>query len=146
MKKILTALMVPLILLPAMALAADPNVEAAVEIPDPFHHPSAVISEPSLRRPVPASWKWSLVPLVASQTLDIASSYGMRELNPLLAGPQQQFSVKATVVKVAVTAAFLGAEYLIVKVHPRAAKMLTTINWSGAALTSGFAIHNFSIR
>jgi hypothetical protein len=98
------------------------------------------------RQPLPASWKWSLAPLVASQGLDIASSYGMRELNPLLAGPQDQFGVKAAMVKVGVTAALVGLEYLIVKAHPGAAKILTKINWSGAALTTGFAAHNFAIR
>lgn len=95
---------------------------------------------------LPASWKWSLAPLVASQGLDIASSYGMRELNPLLAGPQDQFGSKGAMVKAGVTAAFIGVEYLIVKAHPRAAKAFAKINWSGAALTTAFAAHNFSIR
>ena len=95
---------------------------------------------------LPTSWKVSLAPLAASQGLDIASSYGMRELNPMLAGSHGEFGVKATMIKAGVTAAFIGVEYLIVKAHPGAAKVLSKMNWSGAALTTGFAAHNFSIR
>jgi hypothetical protein len=108
------------------------------EIPNPY--------EPSIQKPLPDSWKWSLAPVVASQGLDIASSYGMRELNPVLAGPQGRFGVQSALLKVGATAAWIGVEYLIVKAHPAAARILTKINWSGAAVTTGFAAHNFSIR
>lgn len=120
-------------------LAADP----AGEVPAP----SAILSTEQPATPeLPSSWKWSLAPLVASQALDIASSYGMRELNPLLAGSQGQFGAKATLIKVGVTAALVGAEYLIAKAHPRAAKIFTGINWSVVALTTGFAAHNVSVH
>jgi hypothetical protein len=33
------------------------------------------------------AWERSLIPFAASQALDGASSYGLRETNPLLAGP-----------------------------------------------------------
>lgn len=115
--------------------------------------PAPKIPEPALRiergaeyRPPLAAWKWSLAPLAASQGLDIASSYGMRELNPLLAGSRGEFGMKAAAIKAGMTAAFVGVEYLIVKAHPRAAKIFTKMNWSGAALTTGFAAHNFAIR
>jgi hypothetical protein len=97
-------------------------------------------------KPIPASWKWSLAPLVASQALDITSSYGMRELNPILAGPQGQFGLSSAMLKVSVTAAFIGVEYLVVKIHPGAARVFTKVNWAGSALTAGFAAHNFAIR
>lgn len=147
MKNLFNVFIIPAVLMPSMALAADPGVI----LPSPYELSSgvrseAVSSEPKLRPALPASWKWSLAPLAASQVLDITSSYGMRELNPLLEGPHGEFGAKAAGVKIGVTAAVAGVEYLIVKAHPRAAKMLTTINWSGAALTSGFAIHNYSIR
>jgi hypothetical protein len=133
-----TGLMFCAAILP-FARAADP----AGAIPGIYLPPA---QESSSTRPLPASWKWSFAPLAASQALDIASSYGMRELNPLLAGPQDQFGVKATLLKVGITGALVGAEYLIVKAHPDAAKIFTKINWSGAALTTGFAAHNWTIR
>jgi len=101
---------------------------------------------PAPKAPLATSWKVSLAPLVASQALDITSSYGMRELNPLLAGPQGEFGARSAMLKVGVTAGLIGVEYLIVRAHPGAARMFTKLNWGAAALTTGFAVHNFSIR
>lgn len=132
MRFTLTALMVAVVFIAPSVRAGD------VLSPSP--------DQPLERKPLPASWKWSLAPLVASQTLDIASSYGMRELNPVLAGPRGQFGGQAAMVKIGVTGAFIGIEYLIVKAHPKAARFFTKINWSGAVLTTSFAAHNFAIR
>jgi hypothetical protein len=101
---------------------------------------------PAPKVPLSASWKWSLAPLAASQALDITSSYGMRELNPLLADRQGQFGVQSAVLKVGVTAGLIGVECLIVKVHPSSAGMFTKLNWAAAGLTAGFAVHNFAIK
>jgi hypothetical protein len=113
----------------------------------PLAHAGELTSmDPAPKTPSVASWKWSLAPLVASQALDIKSSYGMRELNPLLAGSQGQFGAQSTLLKVGATAGLIGIEYLIVKVHPASARIFTKVNWAAAALTAGFAVHNFSIR
>ncbi len=48
------------------------------------------------------AWKRSLIPLLASQSLDAASSYGYRELNPVLADADGRFGVKSTTLKFAV--------------------------------------------
>jgi hypothetical protein len=92
------------------------------------------------------AWKISLVPVVASQSLDIASSYGMRELNPMLAGPDGHFGAKAVTIKLGATAAIIGVEYLIVKKWPGSARVLSKVNWGTSALTTGFAVHNFAIK
>ena len=92
------------------------------------------------------AWKISLVPVVASQSLDIASSYGMRELNPMLAGPDGRFGAKATTIKLSATAAIIGVEYLIVKKWPGSARVLSKVNWGTSALTTGFAVHNFAVK
>lgn len=109
---------------------------------------SALIAaaKPAQSHEIPKSWKWSLAPLAASQALDVASSYGLRELNPVLAGADGRFGARAASVKLGVVGAFVGVEYLIVKAHPGAARVLSRINWSGAALTTSFAVHNYSIR
>ncbi len=92
------------------------------------------------------SWKRSLVPLAVSQTLDITSSYGMLERNPLLAGPNGRFGPKATTIKLATTGAIVGVEYLIVKKWPRSARVLSKLNWSSSFLTAGLAMHNYAIK
>ena len=118
----------------------------AGEAEELFRSPEGVMAERPAVRPVPRSFKWSLAPLVASQTLDVASSYGMRELNPALAGADGRFGARSAALKLGLTGALVGVEYLVVKIHPGAARFFTSVNWSGAALTTGFAVHNFSIR
>jgi hypothetical protein len=92
------------------------------------------------------SWKWSLVPLVASQSLDVASSYGLRELNPLIANSNGAFGAGSVAMKAGITGAIIGVEYLIVRSHPRAAKVLSIMNWSSAAITTGVAVHNYTLH
>lgn len=92
------------------------------------------------------AWKRSLIPLVATQSLDIASSYGMREVNPLLAGPDGQFGSKAVAIKVGTTAAIIGVEYLIVKKWPSSGRILSKVNWGTSVLTGAIAAHNFAIK
>ena len=91
-------------------------------------------------------WKLSLIPVALSQTLDISSSWGMRELNPVLAGRDGRFGIEAALVKVGVVGVVTGVEFLIVRHRPGAARAFERINWSGALLTSSFAAHNYAIR
>ena len=92
------------------------------------------------------SWKISVAPLVASQALDVSSSYGMRELNPLLASPNGGFEMKGAAIKLGVTGAVVGAEYLIVRKYPRSARVIAKLNWTSGIVTTGFAIHNYAIK
>jgi hypothetical protein len=91
-------------------------------------------------------WAISLAPLFASQALDAASSYGMRELNPLLASPNGGFGMKATGIKFGVIGALAGVEYLLVKKYPRSAKVFTIVNWTTAGATTGLAVHNYGLH
>lgn len=106
----------------------------------------SIEDRPVERQKIPLSWKLSLAPVIATQVLDVTSSYGKRELNPMLAGPDGRFGAKAATVKLGLGGALLGVEYLIIKAHPRSARFFTKINWAGAALTGGFAVHNFSVH
>jgi hypothetical protein len=101
-------------------------------------------------RPNEAKWRrqWavSLAPLFVSQSLDSASSYGMRELNPLLASPNGGFGMKAASIKFGVVGGLVGVEYLLVKKYPRSAKFFTIVNWTTAGATTGLAIHNYRLH
>ncbi len=92
------------------------------------------------------SWKISLAPLMASQALDVSSSYGMRELNPLLASSNGGFEMKGAVIKLGVTGLVVGAEYLIVRKYPRSTRIISKLNWTSGIVTTGFAIHNYAIK
>jgi hypothetical protein len=91
-------------------------------------------------------WAISLAPLFASEALDAASSYGMRELNPLLAGSNGGFGMKAAGIKFGVVGALAGAEYFMVRKHPASAKFFTIVNWVTAGATTGLAVHNFGLH
>ena len=91
-------------------------------------------------------WAISLAPLFASQALDSASSYGMQELNPLLASPDGSFGMKATTIKFGVVGALSATEYFVVRKYPRSAKVFTIVNWTAAGATSALAIHNYSLH
>jgi hypothetical protein len=90
-------------------------------------------------------WAISIAPLLASQALDAASSYGMRELNPVLAGPDGTFGVKATAVKFGIVGGLIGVECVVVKQFPKSAKFFTVLNWTTAGVTTGLAIHNYRL-
>ena len=137
--------------LPGSALAGDLISARATELRGTNCAGANLRRNPGLEpcssdRHIDKSWKWSLAPLAASQALDVASSYGMRELNPALAGPDGRFGMKSATLKLGVTGALVGVEYLIVKAHPGAARPLAKLNWAASAVTVGFAAHNFAIK
>jgi hypothetical protein len=90
-------------------------------------------------------WLISLAPLVVSQSLDASSSWGLRELNPVLAGSDGRFGMKATAIKFGVIGGLMGAEYLLVKKFPASAKFFTMANYATAGITTGIAVHNYML-
>ena len=116
----------------------------AADNPLPFATES--VDDPAARAKAMHRWEISLAPLVASQTLDVTSSWGMRELNPLLPQPNGGFGAKSAVLKFSVIGALIGVEYIFAKKSPRAARLFEKMNWTGAAITGGLAIHNFAIK
>ena len=84
--------------------------------------------------------------MFASQALDISSSRGMREANPLLSGAAGTFDAKSSLIKLGIVGVLAGVEYAIVRKHPKAAKVLWKLNFGSAAVTSAVAVHNYSVR
>jgi hypothetical protein len=154
MKHLLPAMIVlSSFLMPAVGHAADAasmfakpltfNAEA-IRLNTPVGPRSGYVAEQTAA--AVSSWKRSLIPMAGTQGLDIASSYGMRELNPLLAGSDGRFGGKAAGIKIGTTAAVVGIEYLIVKKWPGAARMFSKLNWGSSVLTGAIATHNFAIK
>ncbi len=114
-------------------------------------------AQSSLVQPVPTyrdlsqdrsykAWKISLVPMIAGFAADAASSRGLRETNPVLAGPDGRFGAKASLIKVGIAGALIGVEYLIIRKHPNAAKLFWKLNLGSAAVSGFTAAHNYSLR
>jgi hypothetical protein len=125
---------------PTLATPALPAIDNSV---------ASLTRQTADREIVRGSWqkKWviSLAPLVASQALDSASSYGLRELNPMLAQPDGRFGMKAAGIKFGAIGGLIFVESLLVRKYPRSTKFFTVINWTTAGATTGLAIHNYTL-
>jgi hypothetical protein len=132
-------------MIPSIALAQEEAQERAVWMSDGRFASSNMLKSPAERREI-AAWRRSLIPLVSSQTLDITSSWGGRELNPLLSDTNGRFGVRGILIKGGTTAAIVGVEYWIVRKWPRAARVLSRFNWGSSALAGGLAARNYWVR
>ncbi len=91
-------------------------------------------------------WKWSVVALAAATAADSHSSYGMRELNPMLRGSGKRFDAGSVVLKSGAVGAFLLGQKLFHRNRSGRMKNWAVLNFSMAATTGGFAVHNYAIR
>jgi hypothetical protein len=132
---------------PVTTTASFPPVRPTID-----QLPSRFLAEPRALQPSnnytawDRNWAISLAPLFASQALDAASSYGMRELNPLLASPNGSFGTKATGIKFGVIGTLACAEYFLVRKYPRSAKIFTIVNWTTTGATTGLVVHNYRLH
>lgn len=94
-----------------------------------------------------AGLKWSYSALVAVNALDLLSSRGKLEANPLLRTPDGTFSLEKGVAMKAVLLIPLGyAEYRLSKRHPKAARALVWVNVALTGATYSVSLHNLTIR
>jgi hypothetical protein len=126
--------------LASTAFGADPATPG-MTLPPPTQSIDEASRSAGLR-----AWKISLIPVAVSQGLDVYSSYGMRELNPLLAGSDGGFGGRAAILKLGVTGALLSVEYLVIRRHPQSARVFSKLNWAGSIATTGLAAHNLAVR
>ena len=91
-------------------------------------------------------WKWSVAAVAASTAADCHSSFGMRELNPLLRGPGSRFGVQSALLKAGAVGVLLLGQKLFLPGRSGRKKAWTALNFSMAATTGAFAVHNYSIR
>ncbi len=97
-----------------------------------------------------AAWKkrWiaSWVALVAVNALDIHSSRGHGEANPMFRGPGGRFATGKTVlIKAGIGGGFFAAQFWAVRRNPEADKPLTLANTVAAGALAGVAVHNYSL-
>jgi hypothetical protein len=85
-------------------------------------------------------WKWSIAVLAAANVSDAMSSMGRYELNPVLGNGR--FGMRATGVKIGISTATIGLEYLILRRRPEAARKAAYANFGMAGLTGGIAARN----
>jgi hypothetical protein len=127
-----------------LGLCAEDLVEAR-RTPDPAWLAQQQMFVDQYREAPRASgwWKASLVALAAGSALDIHSSLGKRELNPLLAGANGQFGAKGIAIKSAITGGAVLGQWLFARKNQRHAKIATVANFGMAGLLMGAAKINY---
>jgi hypothetical protein len=93
-------------------------------------------------------WRVSVAALTVANVLDTQSSWGKRELNPVLANSNGRFGRESALLKLGLQGGFLGVEYLITRRHNANSKMyraLSVINFGAAAAIGSVAAHNYTI-
>lgn len=89
-----------------------------------------------------ASWKISAAFLVGALAADIATSWGKREINPLVPTSGGQFGAGSMGLKIGVTGGALAAQHFFLKRSPQAERAMTFTNFGMAGLLTSAAVSN----
>ncbi|MEP7363052.1 MAG: hypothetical protein ABI972_07345 [Acidobacteriota bacterium] len=88
-------------------------------------------------------WKTSLAVMAAASALDLVSSLGRRELNPLLRGGDGRFGARGFAFKSGLTGGALITQMLLMRNNPHAAPYATVANFGMAGVFTSAVLHNF---
>jgi hypothetical protein len=91
-------------------------------------------------------YRSSIVALTVANAVDIQSSWGGRELNPMLRSADGRFGARGAGIKVGMLAGMVTTEYFLVRKHPQAELAAGTVNLAMAAMMSRIAANNYAIR
>ena len=100
----------------------------------------------SERKGLSKLWWASVAAVVAGSAVDAQSSWGRQELNPVLRGANGEFGMKAVAIKAAIAGGVVGAQYLMLRKNPGAAKYAAIANFGMAGAFAGVAVYNHNNR
>jgi hypothetical protein len=89
-----------------------------------------------------ASWKVSAIVLVGALAADAATSWGKREINPLVPTANGQFGGRSLGLKAGVAGGSLVAQHFLLKKSPQAERAMTFANFGMAGLLTSAAVSN----
>ena len=102
-----------------------------------------VQSTPTNKPPSKKLWWASVAALAGASVLDTRSSWGRRELNPLLQGPNGRFGARSVEIKSVIVGVGLAFQWVALRHHnQKLEKPLSIANLAAAGLTTGAAVHN----
>lgn len=90
-------------------------------------------------------YRWSVTATVVSQGLDVASSWGGIEANPVL-GRGRTYGWQATAIKGGVVIGCLVVQRWVLRRHPQHSKPIAYVNFGMASATTGVAVRNWRTR
>jgi hypothetical protein len=112
------------------------------------HAESMAISSNDSVRPTTTKkqkiWRISAAVLGAITIADIQSSYGRREMNPLLQSQNGRFGSRGIAVKSALVGGGLTAQWLLLRKHPEASGYAAAVNFAATAATGAVVVRNHS--
>jgi hypothetical protein len=91
-------------------------------------------------------WKLSTVALAAATMVDASSSWGHVEVNPVLRGSNGQFGYQGIAMKALITSGVIGAQYIMLRNHPKAEKYGTLTNFALGGVLGAAAVYNFRLH
>jgi len=106
-----------------------------------------MIAEPVAERRGPGMlYGISVASVLGANVMDITSSYGKKEANPLLQGSGGTFDARSAGRKAGALGGLQVADYLLVRKHPELAKGAVVMNFVATAIFAGLAAHNYGIH
>lgn len=91
-------------------------------------------------------WRISGAVLGAVTIADMQSSYGRREMNPLLQSSTGRFGGQGVAIKGAIVGATLGTQWFLLKRNPQAAGYAASTNFAIAAATGAVVVRNHMLK
>lgn len=91
-------------------------------------------------------WRISAAVLGAVTIADVQSSFGRREMNPLLQSSGGRFGSQGIAIKGAIVGATLGTQWLLMRKNPQVAGYAAGTNFAIAAATGAVVVRNHMLK
>ena len=91
-------------------------------------------------------WLASVAALVAAHAVDVHSSWGQPERNPLLQSGGRRFGGSSVGIKAGIVGAVVAVQCLALRRTPDAHRAFTVANLAGAGAMAGIAARNYATR
>ena len=91
-------------------------------------------------------WRISAAVLGAVTIADVHSSYGRREMNPLLQSSAGRFGGQGIAIKSAIIGGTLGTQWFLMKKNPQAAGYAAGTNFAIAGVTGAMVVRNHMLK
>ena len=98
------------------------------------------------QKPKGSFWKASVAVLLAATAADAGTSIGRRELNPMLAGPNDRFGMRGVAIKGLLTGGAIGMQYVFLRKGNGGSKAASIANFGMASVYTSAALHNRTNR
>src|SRR3954453_2390629 len=91
-------------------------------------------------------YRSSIIALAAANAIDIGSSWGGREMTPMLRSADGTFGARGTGIKLGVLAGMISTEMWLIRKYPNSDMVSTPLNLAIAASMSRIAVNNLRNR